>query len=82
MPGLPFQGSYGNIGGQQSVRGVTPTEYPISLQGGFDVVSAAFQKQDASDAVLRVEIVSGGSVVGSRETSAAYGVVTVTQAHP
>jgi len=75
--GLEFSGSYMVLtsGGQstsKSVEGVVPAAY--SVKG--DIVSVAFQKQTESG-TLKVEILRGGKVVNSSDTTAAYGVVAV-----
>jgi len=75
--GLAFSGNYmvATSGGQstsKSVDGVVPAAY--SVKG--DIVSAVFQKQTESG-TLKVEILKGGKVVNSSDTTAAYGVVSV-----
>ena len=62
-------------GGQstsKSVDGVVPATY--SVKG--NIVSVVFQKQTESG-TLKVEILRGGKVVNSSDTTAAYGVVSV-----
>ena len=75
--GLKFSGSYMAITSDgkstsKSVDGVVPAQY--SVYG--TIISAAFQKQVESG-TLKVEILQGGIVVNSSDTTAAYGVVTV-----
>jgi len=75
--GLEFSGSYMAVtsGGQstsKSVDGVVPATY--SVKG--NIVSAVFQKK-AESGTLKVEILKGGKVVNSSDTTAAYGVVSV-----
>ena len=82
--GVPFSGSYGTAReGMSSVDGMLgpqPTDYDVPLSSGafdFDVVSATFQKQ-ASQGELQVEVLVDGAVEKSQETTAEYGVVTLS----
>ena len=75
--GLEFSGTYMVVtsGGQstsKSVDGVVPAAY--SVKG--NIVSVVFQKQTESG-TLKVEILRGGKVVNSSDTTAAYGAVAV-----
>lgn len=75
--GLKFSGSYMVItsGGQstsKSVDGTIPAQYSVT----GNIVSAVFQKQTESG-TLKVEIIKGGKVLNSSDTTAAYGVVSV-----
>lgn len=75
--GLEFSGSYLVVtaSGQstsKSVDGIVPTEYSVT----GNIVSGVFQKQ-TEEGNLKVEIIKGGQVIASSETTAAYGVVSV-----
>jgi len=75
--GLPFSGSYMVMqpGGQntsKSVDGVVPVTYSVT----GNMVSVAFQKK-IEIGTLKVEILRGGTVVNSSDTTAAYGLVSV-----
>jgi hypothetical protein len=83
--GVQYSGSYGTPQGQRTVDGtlgVEPDEYDVEgVETGafeFDVVTANFQKRSQGPEALRVEIVSGGEVVAAQETTAAFGVASVT----
>jgi hypothetical protein len=82
--GVDYSGSYGTAQGQRSVDGTLggePDEYDVEARTGrfdFDVISATFQKRSAGVGTLRVEIVSEGEVVASQETTAEFGVASVT----
>ncbi|HZY57446.1 MAG TPA: hypothetical protein VFE09_06575 [Rubrobacteraceae bacterium] len=82
--GTPFTGSYGTTrGGQRTVEGTIgaqPTDYNVPVETSpleFDNVSASFQKR-TQRGQLRVEILADGEVKKSQETTADFGVVSVT----
>ncbi len=61
--------------------GTQPDEYDLEAETGtfeFDVVTANFQKMSEGPGALRVEIVSGGEVVAAQETTAEFGLASVT----
>ena len=70
-----WQGSYGDESGQQSVDGSGTKTFDM---GSPNIVSAVFQKMNGGHGTLTVEIIEDGTVVESKSTSAAYGVVTVS----
>ncbi len=70
-PGTKFQGSYGDLSGQQSVEGTIPATYTLRAKG---VTSGTFQKQSESG-TLTVETVIDGETVDTKSTDAQYGVV-------
>ena len=82
--GVQYSGNFGSTRGQRTVDGtlgVEPDEYDVEAETGtfeFDVVTATFQKRSQGPGGLRVEIVSGGEVVAAQETTADFGVVSVT----
>lgn len=80
--GLAYSGSYGSVsGGQRSVDGTVGggrDRYEVSLRnGGFDSVSATFQKKEPQGS-LEVEIIQNTRTVARQETNAQYGVVSVS----
>lgn len=78
---VPFSGTYGTIGREQtSVMGTTPAKYQADARIGSDrsaVVTAVMQKQADDDAELTVLIVSGGEIKRERSTTEPFGVVEV-----
>ena len=82
--GVQYSGSYGSTRGQRTVDGILgtqPDEYDVEAETGrfeFDVITATFQKMSEGPGSLRVEIVSGGEVVAAQETTAEFGVVSIT----
>jgi hypothetical protein len=82
--GVQYSGSYGTTQGQRTIDGtlgVEPDEYAVEPETGtfeFDVVTAGFQKRSQGPGALRVEIVSGGEVVAAQETTAEFGLASVT----
>lgn len=82
--GVTYLGSYGTAQGQRTVDGTLgaqPDEFDVEAETGtfeFDVVTANFQKRSQGPGALRVEIVSGGEVVASQETTAEFGLASVT----
>lgn len=83
-PGIDYSGSYGATQGQRTVDGTLgaePTEYDVDAKTGrfeFDAISAVFQKKSPGAGSLLVQIMSKGEVVASQETSAEFGVASVT----
>src|SRR5829696_329411 len=83
-PGIDYSGSYGATQGQRTVDGIlaaAPTEYDVEAKTGrfeFDAISAVFQKRSPGAGSLLVEIIHEGEVVASQETSAEFGVASVT----
>ena len=81
---VQYSGSYGTAQGQRSVDGILgsgPNEYDVEARTGrfeFDVISATLQKRSPGGGTLRVEIPSKGKVVASQETTAEYGVASVS----
>ena len=71
------QGNYGESSGHQSVDGTGTKKFDIP--GDPLVVSACFQKRDASKGTLIVSILKDGKVVESKSTSAQYGVVSISK---
>lgn len=69
-----WSGNYGDESGSQSVDGSGSKTFQIS--GDPSVISAVFQKDDGGSRTLTVEIIEDGTVVESKSTSAAYGVVS------
>lgn len=78
--GLAYSVSYSSGGsGTRSVEGTVgggQDRYEVPVQGGFDVVTAVFQKRDAQG-TLKVEITNNTKVVERQETNAQFGVVSV-----
>ena len=72
-----WSGSYGDSSGQQSVEGSGTKTYQMDNP---TIVSAVFQKKSDDSGTLTVEIIEDGSVVESKSTSAAYGVVSTSHA--
>jgi hypothetical protein len=75
----PWSGSIASDGNTRSIAGdgdVVATRIPIS--GEPQVVSVCVQKQNEDEGLLKVQILLGGVVLQESETSAAYGMVTVT----
>ena len=72
----PWQGSYGDVGGMQSVDGIGLKTYTISNPNS--IVSASFQKKDNSASQLTVNIIENGNTLKTGSTTAAYGVVLVS----
>lgn len=79
--GLPYSGSYGTANsGQKSVDGTLedkPIEYNLPSSGPLNIVTATFQKK-APEGTLKVEIVINGKVEKELDTTAEYGVVSIT----
>ena len=73
--GLPFSGRVGSTQGMRRVEGSVPEQYEIDF-GGV-AVTAAFRKQEPGQGTLRAEVVRGGEVVMSRESSSATGVLNL-----
>lgn len=82
--GVEFSGSYGTTQGQRTVDGVlsgTSTRYEVDADTGrfdFDVITASFQKRSPGPGRLKVEIESERETVASQETTAEFGVATVS----
>jgi hypothetical protein len=75
--GLSFHGSYmatqpSGESASRSIEGTTPASYRVK----GNIVSVVFQKK-GENGLLRVEIRSGGNVIASEYTTAAYGVVQI-----
>ncbi len=75
--GLNFSGSYMTVTSNgnstsKTVDGTVPTQY--SVRG--TIVSVVFQKK-TEGGYLKVEVLRGGKVINSSDTTAAYGVVSV-----
>ncbi|MDQ7794106.1 MAG: hypothetical protein RDU89_06800 [bacterium] len=76
-PGLEWHGGYMVVNAQgQSVSTSVQGRLPAEYRARGVIVSVSFQKQ-VENGLLRVEVLSGGKVVVSGETTAAYGVVAV-----
>jgi hypothetical protein len=73
-----WQGSYGDLGGMQSVDGTGSQTYTLT-NPNYEV-SVSFQKKDNSASELSVEIVENGNVLKQGSTTAAYGVVVLSTA--
>lgn len=74
----PFSGSIGSLAGQRSVDGNTPATFTIEGEDSSGVLTVVMQKQ-AEAGTLRVRLIGcpdGKEKTG--ETTAAYGVVTVS----
>lgn len=71
-----WSGSYGDLGSTKSVDG-SGTKV-ITIPEAEMIVSATFQKQDGSSKKLTVQIIKGDKVVEEEDTTAAYGVVSVS----
>jgi len=75
--GLEYAGSYmvlqaSGDTSQRSVQGTVPGEYDLTGAS----VSVSFQKQSKGGRLV-VEILRGGKVIKSSETTADYGIVTI-----
>jgi hypothetical protein len=71
-----WSGSYGDAGATQSIDG-TGSKVIILTNPSYNLVSCAFQKKDGSQDEMKVEILKDGTVLNTRSTTAAYGVVAV-----
>jgi len=71
-----WSGSYGDESGQQSIDGTGSKT--ITMEGNPSIVSATFQKQSGGSGKLTVSIIKDGSVLETKSTTAAYGVVSVS----
>lgn len=74
--GLKFSGSIGTVSGQRTVDGTIPETFAIDGEGSSGIFSVAIQKQSESGTLTVTLTCREGDQKG--ETSAAYGVVTVT----
>jgi len=76
--GQPFNGSYMGVDSgstnSKSIEGVVPATYTIS----GSIVSCMFQKTTDNNNLLKAQISKKGKVVAETETTAAYGVVTLS----
>lgn len=73
--GLSFSGRVGSAQDLRRVQGTVPEEYEIPFGGA--AVTATLRKQQPGGGTLGAEVVRGGEVVASRETSTRTGVVNV-----
>ncbi len=71
-----WSGAYGEVGATTSVDGFGSKTYTIT--NPVYMVSATFQKNDASASEMSVEINEDGTVLKSGSTTAAYGVVLIS----
>lgn len=72
-----WQGSVGTASKQKSVSG-SGTQV-INLDGsGWDIASAVIQKQKGDNSKLTVQLIKDGNVKAEESTTAAYGVVSVS----
>jgi hypothetical protein len=81
-PGVQFSGNYTTAQGSKDISGTlgaAPTDYKLGGEGvgGMSVVTANVQKQ-GTYGTLKVEILKGGQVVQSAETTATNSAVSVT----
>lgn len=74
--GLKFSGSVGSVSGQRTVDGTVPETFTIAGEGSSGIFSVAIQKQSESGTLTVTLTCREGDQKG--QTSAAYGVVTVT----
>jgi hypothetical protein len=71
-PGLKFGGSYGELGGPQTLEGTVPTHLTFKTLVGFSV---AFQKR-TQEGQLGIAITVDGKEVSRSVTVKPFGVVT------
>ncbi|OIO80386.1 hypothetical protein AUJ84_03720 [Candidatus Pacearchaeota archaeon CG1_02_32_132] len=71
--GIEFSGNIGGGGNSRSIDGSVPSTYTVE---GWPAV-AVIQKKGASG-ILKVIMKKGDKILNEQETSAAYGVVTVS----
>lgn len=74
--GLAFSGSIGAAGGSRTVDGAVPQSFTIPGADSSGIFTAVLQKQADAGTLIVTLNCNGGDKSG--ETSAAYGVVTVT----
>ena len=73
--GIPFSGRISSAQDVQRVEGSVPKNYEIAFEDA--AVTAAIRKQEPKQGTLKAEVVRGGEVVASRESSSATGVLNV-----
>lgn len=73
--GLAFSGRVGSAQELKRVEGSVPKEYELPFRGG--AATAAVRKQEPGRGTLRVEVVRGGEVIASQETSSAPGILNI-----
>jgi outer membrane biosynthesis protein TonB len=73
--GLAFSGRVGSTQELKRVEGSVPKEYELPFRGG--AATAAVRKQEPGRGTLRVEVVRGGEVIASQETSSAPGILNI-----
>jgi hypothetical protein len=75
--GLTFSGSVGSASGQRSVEGSVPASFTISGTGSSGIFTSVMQKkQESGTLTVTMNCRNGGNKSG--DTTAAYGVVTVS----
>ncbi len=73
--GLAFTGRVGSTQELKRVQGSVPKEYELPFRGA--AATAAVRKQEPGQGTLGVEVVWGGEVVASKETSSTPGILNV-----
>jgi hypothetical protein len=75
--GVQFSGSIGNVGSQRTVDGTAPQSFTIPGKKSGGIFTAVLQKKVAAGTLtVTVDCPKGGDQ--TQETSADFGVVTVT----
>jgi outer membrane biosynthesis protein TonB len=73
--GLSFSGRVGSAQELKRVQGSVPEEYELPFRGA--AVTAAVRKQEPGRGTLGVEVVRGGEVVDSKDTSSTPGILNI-----
>jgi len=76
-PGVLFSGSIGNAGSQRTVDGTTPQSFTITGKKSSGIFTAVIQKKGA-DGMLRVTVTCPKGGDQTQETSAQFGIATVS----